>query len=69
VVAAPKGNGSLGLLMPLYTIGIVIFFLYTISKVLIGIIVPLYTIGNVLSVLYKIFQVLTFFLPALSFIY
>ncbi|XP_032454513.1 resistance to inhibitors of cholinesterase protein 3 isoform X9 [Nasonia vitripennis] len=34
VVAAPKGNGSLGLLMPLYTIGIIIFFLYTISKVL-----------------------------------
>ncbi|XP_011494457.1 PREDICTED: uncharacterized protein LOC105359541 [Ceratosolen solmsi marchali] len=58
VVAAPKGNGSLGLLMPLYTIGIVIFFLYTMSKVLMGIVVPLYTIGNVLSLLYKIFQVL-----------
>ncbi|XP_058793868.1 eukaryotic translation initiation factor 5B isoform X2 [Phymastichus coffea] len=34
VVAAPKGNGFVGLLMPLYTIGIVIFFLYTLTKVL-----------------------------------
>ncbi|XP_032454507.1 uncharacterized protein LOC100121582 isoform X3 [Nasonia vitripennis] len=58
VVAAPKGNGSLGLLMPLYTIGIIIFFLYTISKVLMGIIMPLYTIGNVVSFLYKVLQVL-----------
>ncbi|XP_014223993.1 nucleomorphin-like isoform X6 [Trichogramma pretiosum] len=34
VVPPPKSNGSLGILMPLYTIGIVIFFVYTISKVL-----------------------------------
>ncbi|KAJ8678811.1 hypothetical protein QAD02_014598 [Eretmocerus hayati] len=58
VVSVPKGEGSLGLLMPLYTIGIVIFFLYTISKVLMRVIMPLYTIGNVLSLLYKALQVL-----------
>ncbi|KAL6443056.1 hypothetical protein ACFW04_002796 [Cataglyphis niger] len=34
VVPAPKGNGTMGIIMPLYTIGIVLFFLYTIVKVL-----------------------------------
>ncbi|XP_072751345.1 uncharacterized protein Ric-3 isoform X5 [Anoplolepis gracilipes] len=34
VVPAPKGNGTMGIVMPLYTIGIVLFFLYTIVKVL-----------------------------------
>lgn len=33
VVPAPKGNGTMGIIMPLYTIGIVLFFLYTIVKV------------------------------------
>ncbi|XP_017754236.1 PREDICTED: calponin homology domain-containing protein DDB_G0272472 isoform X3 [Eufriesea mexicana] len=34
VVPAPKGNGTTGIIMPLYTLGIVLFFLYTIVKVL-----------------------------------
>ncbi|KAL0111785.1 hypothetical protein PUN28_013164 [Cardiocondyla obscurior] len=34
VVPAPKGNGTMGVIMPLYTIGIVLFFVYTIIKVL-----------------------------------
>ncbi|XP_076658143.1 RIC3 acetylcholine receptor chaperone isoform X6 [Halictus rubicundus] len=34
VVSAPKGNGTMGIIMPLYTLGIVLFFLYTIIKVL-----------------------------------
>ncbi|CAL7946555.1 unnamed protein product [Xylocopa violacea] len=33
VVPAPKGNGTMGIIMPLYTLGIVLFFLYTIVKV------------------------------------
>lgn len=33
VVPAPKGNGTMGIIMPLYTSGIVLFFLYTIMKV------------------------------------
>lgn len=32
-VAAPKGNSTMGIIMPLYTVGIVLFFLYTMSKV------------------------------------
>ena len=31
--ANTKGSGSMGFLMPLYTIGIVAFFVYTIMKV------------------------------------
>ncbi|KAG9437923.1 enolase-phosphatase E1 isoform X1 [Apis mellifera carnica] len=34
VVPAPKGSGTMGIIMPLYTLGIVLFFLYTIVKVL-----------------------------------
>ncbi|XP_076279446.1 RIC3 acetylcholine receptor chaperone isoform X2 [Lasioglossum baleicum] len=34
VVSAPKGTGTMGIIMPLYTLGIVLFFLYTIMKVL-----------------------------------
>lgn len=34
VVPAPKGNGTMGIIMPLYTIGIVLFFVYTIIKVM-----------------------------------
>lgn len=34
VVPAPKGNGTMGIIMPLYTLGIVLFFLYTIVKVM-----------------------------------
>ncbi|XP_046433877.1 uncharacterized protein LOC124186318 isoform X2 [Neodiprion fabricii] len=34
VVPPPKGNGTMGIIMPLYTLGIVLFFLYTIVKVL-----------------------------------
>ncbi|XP_024945217.1 uncharacterized protein LOC107272140 isoform X5 [Cephus cinctus] len=34
VVSTPKGNGTMGIIMPLYTLGIVLFFLYTIVKVL-----------------------------------
>lgn len=34
VVPAPKGNGTMGVIMPLYTIGIVLFFVYTIIKVM-----------------------------------
>ncbi|XP_076669307.1 RIC3 acetylcholine receptor chaperone isoform X5 [Andrena cerasifolii] len=34
VVPAPNGNGTMGIIMPLYTLGIVLFFLYTIVKVL-----------------------------------
>lgn len=34
VVSAPKGNGTMGIVMPLYTIGIILFFLYTIVKVM-----------------------------------
>lgn len=33
-VPTPKGNGTMGIIMPLYTLGIVLFFLYTIVKVL-----------------------------------
>lgn len=33
VVPAPKGNSTMGIIMPLYTIGIVLFFMYTIIKV------------------------------------
>ena len=32
---APKGGGTMGVIMPIYTIGIIIFFLYTTMKVLI----------------------------------
>ena len=28
-----RGQGTMGILMPIYTIGIVIFFLYTVMKV------------------------------------
>ncbi|XP_053982947.1 resistance to inhibitors of cholinesterase protein 3-like isoform X3 [Hylaeus volcanicus] len=34
VVSAPKGSSTMGIIMPLYTLGIVLFFLYTIVKVL-----------------------------------
>ncbi|KAF4532252.1 hypothetical protein B566_EDAN004339 [Ephemera danica] len=34
VVAAPKGSGTMGIIMPLYTVGIVVFFVYTIMKVI-----------------------------------
>nr|XP_012217604.1 PREDICTED: uncharacterized protein LOC105669305 isoform X2 [Linepithema humile] len=34
VVPAAKGNGTMGIIMPLYTIGIILFFVYTIVKVL-----------------------------------
>ncbi|CAB3374057.1 Hypothetical predicted protein [Cloeon dipterum] len=34
VVPAPKGSGTMGIVMPLYTVGIVVFFVYTIMKVL-----------------------------------
>lgn len=34
VVPPPKGNGTMGIIMPLYTLGIVLFFLYTIVKVI-----------------------------------
>jgi len=34
VVPAPKGNGTMGIIMPLYTIGIILFFVYTIIKVM-----------------------------------
>ena len=33
VVPAPKGSGTMGIVMPIYTIGIVVFFMYTIMKV------------------------------------
>jgi hypothetical protein len=33
VVPAPKGSGTMGIVMPLYTVGIVVFFVYTIMKV------------------------------------
>ena len=33
VVPAPSGNSTMGIIMPLYTLGIVLFFLYTIAKV------------------------------------
>lgn len=62
VVQPPKGNGSMGIIMPLYTIGIIIFFLYTISKVLMGIVIPLYTFGNLLSFLNLVIQVFKYFL-------
>ena len=29
----PKGGGTMGVIMPIYTIGIIIFFLYTTMKV------------------------------------
>lgn len=32
-VPSQKGSGPMGILMPLYTVGIVIFFVYTITKV------------------------------------
>merc|ERR1739842_251412 len=31
---AGKGSGAMGIIMPLYTVGIVVFFVYTIMKVL-----------------------------------
>ncbi|XP_018396795.1 PREDICTED: uncharacterized protein LOC108775022 isoform X2 [Cyphomyrmex costatus] len=34
VVSAPKGSSTMGIIMPLYTIGIILFFVYTIIKVL-----------------------------------
>ncbi|XP_069681323.1 resistance to inhibitors of cholinesterase protein 3 isoform X8 [Periplaneta americana] len=34
VVPAPKGSGTMGIVMPIYTIGIVVFFMYTIMKVM-----------------------------------
>lgn len=33
VVPPPKVGGTMSIVMPLYTIGIVIFFMYTIMKV------------------------------------
>lgn len=33
VVPAPKGSGTMGIVMPIYTIGIVVFFMYTVMKV------------------------------------
>ncbi|CAG2064075.1 unnamed protein product, partial [Timema podura] len=32
VVPAPKTGGTMGIIMPIYTIGIVVFFMYTIMK-------------------------------------
>lgn len=32
-VSSQKGSGPMGVLMPMYTVGIVIFFVYTITKV------------------------------------
>uniref|UniRef100_A0A1B6KFP5 Resistance to inhibitors of cholinesterase protein 3 N-terminal domain-containing protein n=1 Tax=Graphocephala atropunctata TaxID=36148 RepID=A0A1B6KFP5_9HEMI len=34
VVPAPKGSSTMGIIMPLYTIGIVIFFMYTMMKLI-----------------------------------
>ncbi|ODN04449.1 hypothetical protein Ocin01_02256 [Orchesella cincta] len=34
IPSAPKGGGTMGIIMPMYTIGIVCFFLYTIMKIL-----------------------------------
>lgn len=34
LVSAPPGAGGMGILMPIYTIGIVIFFVYTMMKVI-----------------------------------
>jgi len=34
VVPAPKGSGTMGIVMPIYTIGIVVFFMYTVMKVM-----------------------------------
>ncbi|XP_021938615.1 resistance to inhibitors of cholinesterase protein 3 isoform X11 [Zootermopsis nevadensis] len=34
VVPAPKGTGTMGVVMPIYTIGIVVFFMYTVMKVM-----------------------------------
>lgn len=34
VVPAPKGSGTMGIIMPLYTIGIVVFFMYTMMKLI-----------------------------------
>lgn len=33
VQSAPKATGAMGFVMPLYTIGIVAFFVYTIMRV------------------------------------
>jgi len=33
VPTAPKGSGTMGIIMPMYTIGIVCFFVYTLMKV------------------------------------
>ncbi|KAL1130049.1 hypothetical protein AAG570_012992 [Ranatra chinensis] len=33
VVPPPKGGGTMGIVMPMYTVGIVVFFLYTMMKV------------------------------------
>lgn len=34
VVPPPKGSGTMGIVMPMYTIGIVVFFLYTMMKLM-----------------------------------
>lgn len=34
VVPVPKGSGTMGIVMPIYTIGIVVFFMYTVMKVM-----------------------------------
>lgn len=34
LVSAPPGAGGMGVLMPIYTIGIIIFFVYTMMKVI-----------------------------------
>ena len=34
LVSAPPGAGGMGILMPIYTIGIIIFFVYTMMKVI-----------------------------------
>lgn len=44
VVPAPKGSNTMGIIMPLYTIGIVIFFMYTMMKV------GIFTIPNILDI-------------------
>jgi hypothetical protein len=39
VVPAPKGGGTMGVVMPIYTIGIVVFFMYTVMKVMVQLMV------------------------------
>lgn len=34
VVPPPKGGNTMGIIMPMYTVGIVIFFMYTMMKVI-----------------------------------